>query len=456
MSYVCSIVFPQMSVDAYIKDITNHSYQICGKLFSGDFTQIVKQNHDGSDLSLQHSFYSIDDDGVVKQLGGLSFSENSGGSVSLNLNVTDSVSGESKPVLALSPEGMSISGGIDVVGGSTNFDTTSINVADFDITLGSGATASSQLDGGGIVLGTDASGEKTIRYSGATDSWSSNAGFNVQTGQSFTVNTDTVVLDEAGLTISDIILSNSGLNIGNDVELNAASLTIGETDPVVLDASGLTVGNSLSLSTASGLQAGDISLDNNNGLVIGTGNTALILDGSGLFVGDSIELSVTTGLTLGTINLSTLGLFVGADLELSQANGLVLSDVVLKNEGLTFESATGDVVLDDEGVYIGDTFSITKTGGLALGPGIQISDTSVSFGAAPDETVLDDQALKLGEDILLNHDGLYVSNPNSAVYMGPSNQWKISFDSTSENIKFEYFDTNSSSYVVKMELKSSD
>lgn len=419
-----------MSVEAYIKDITNHSYQICGKLFSGDFTQIVKQNHDGSDLSLQHSFYSVDDDGVVKQLGGLSFSENSGGSVSLNLNVTDSVSGESKPVLALSPEGMSVSGGIDVVGGSTNFDTTSINVADFDITLGSGATESSQLDGGGIVLGTDASGTRTILYSGGADSWSSNAGFNVETGQSFTVNTDTVVLDEAGLTISDIVLSNSGLNIGDEVVLNANSLTIGETDPVVLDASGLTVGNSLSLSTASGLKAGDISLDSNNGLVIGTGNTALILDGSGLFVGDSIELS--------------------------QANGLVLSDVVLKNEGLSFESATGDVILNDEGLYVGETFSITKTGGLALGPGLEISDTSISFGAAPDETVLDDQALKLGEDILLNHDGLYVSNPNSAVYMGPSNQWKISFDATSENIKFEYFDAASSSYVVKMELKSSD
>lgn len=399
-----------MSIEAYIRDVTDHSYQICGKLFSGDFTQIVKQNHDGADLSLRHSFYSIDDDGIVKQLGGMSFSEDAGGSVSLNLNVTDSVSGESKPVLALSPEGVSVSGGIDVVGGSTNFETSSIAVADYDITLGSGATALSDLEGGGIILGTDDSGTKTIRYSVPANSWSSNAGFNVETGMSFTVNTDSVVLDEAGLTISDIVLSQSGLNIGNEVELNSESLTIGALNPVVLNSSGLTVGSSLSLSTSAGLQAGDISLDSDNGLVIGTGNTALILDGSGLFVGDSIELSVDTGLTLGTINLSTLGLTVGSDLEISQANGLVLNSVQL----------------NDTGLYLGDN-----------------------------STVLDDQSLKLGEDVLLNHDGLYFANDSAAIYMGPSNEWKISFNSASQNLKFEYFDSSTSSYVVKMELKSS-
>ena len=445
-----------MSIEAYIKDVTDHSYQICGKLFSGDFTQIVKQNHDGTDLSLQHTFYSIDDDGVVKQLGGLSFEENAGGAVSLNLNVTDATTGEPTPVLALSPQGMSVTGGIDVMGGSTNFETSSISVADYDITLGSGAETVSDLEGGGIVLGTPASGTKTIRFSELMSSWTSNVGFNVETGNSFTVNTDSVVLDEAGLTISDIILSQSGLNIGNEVELNSESLTIGETNPVVLNASGLTVGDSLSLSTAAGLQAGDISLDSDNGLVIGTGTTALILDASGLFVGDSIELSVDTGLTLGTINLSTNGLTVGTDLEISQANGLVFESVALKNSGLTFDSATGDVVLSETGLYLGDDISISKTGGLAFGPNSKLDDVSLSFGTTPDETILDDQSLKLGEDILLNHDGLYFANADSAVYMGPTNQWKISFDSTTQNIKFEFFDTSTNAYVVKMELKSSE
>lgn len=445
-----------MSVEAYIKDVTDHSYQICGKLFSGDFTQIVKQNYDGNDLSLQHTFYSIDDDGIVKQLGGMSFSEDAAGSISLNLNVTDSTTGEPTPVLALSPQGVSVTGGIDVIGGSTNFETTSIAVADYDITLGSGASTLSDLEGGGIVLGSTDSGTMTIRYSVPTDSWTSNTGFNVETGHGFTVNTDSVILNEAGLTISDIILSQSGLNIGDDVELNNQSLTIGITDPVVLDSSGLTVGSNLFLSTTAGLQAGDISLDSNNGLVIGTGTTALILDASGLFVGDSIELSVATGLTLGTINLSSLGLFVGSNLELSEANGLVLSDVVLKDDGLTFDSATGDVVLNENGLYLGNDIFLTKNNGLSFGSNSNLDDISLSFGVSPDETVLDDQSLKLGEDILLNHDGLYFTNASSAVYMGPTNQWKISFDSTTQHLKFEFFDTSTDAYVVKMELKSSD
>lgn len=330
-----------MSVEAYIKDVTDHSYQICGKLFSGDFTQIVKQNHDGSQLSLLHSFYSIDDDGVVKQLGGMNFSEDAEGSVSLNLTVNDAVSGESKSVLALSPDGVSVVGGIDVVGGSTNFETTSIAVADYDINLGSGATSSQDLEGGGIILGTDESGTKTLRYSLTQDSWSSNAGFNVETGLSFTVNTDQVVLDEDGLTITDTVLSQSGLSIGEAVILNAA-----------------------------GLKAGDISLDSNNGLVIGE-----------------------------------------------------------------------SIALNNSGLYIGDDISISTTGGLALGVGL-------------DGTVLDDQSLKFGQDILINHDGVFLPNADAAMYMGPSNEWKISFNSETSNLKFEYFDETTSSYIVKMELKS--
>lgn len=445
-----------MSIEPYIRDVSDHAYQVCGKLFSGDFTQIVKQNNDGTDLSLDHSFYSIDDDGVVKKLGGLSFTEDSIGTISINFDVTDPVSGESTSVLGLSSNGLSVSGGIDVSGGSTTFETSSISVADYDITLGSGAEVLADLEGGGIVLGTLDSGEKTIRFTVAGDTWTSNSGFNVETGHAFTVNTDSVILDEDGLTISDIVLSQSGLNIGDDVELNSVSLTIGVTDPVVLNSSGLTVGSNLSLSTTEGLQAGDISLNSDNGLVIGTGTDALVLDGTGLFVGDSIELSVLEGLTLGTINLSTLGLTVGSDLELSVLNGLVLSDVVLSNSGLTFDSTTGDVTVNEEGIYVGDEISLTKTGGLSLGSSASIDLTSISFGTSPDETVLDDTSLQLGSDVLLNHDGLYFPNNNAAMYMGSTNQWKISFDPTTENLKFEFYDTTAAAYIVKMELKSSD
>lgn len=443
-----------MSIDSYVKDVTNHSYMICGKMFAGDVTQIVKQNNDGTDAQLEHSFYSVDDDGVVKRLGAFTFGENSEGSISMDFYVTDSVTGESTSVLGVGSDGLTVTGGIEVVGGSTTFDTSSISVADIDITLGSGAETISDIDTGGIVLGTTESGEKTIRFSVNMESWTSNVGFNVETGKAFTVNEDSVVLDESGLTIDDIVLSNSGLNIGTDVELNATSLTIGSTDPVILDSSGLVVGSSLSLDTTNGLLVGDIKLNSTDGLVVGTDIS--LNSTNGLVIGTDIVLNVSGGLSLGDINLSTLGLFLGTDLELSLANGLVLENVTMTNSALTYESTTGDVVMNEQGLYVGDEISLTKSGGLTLGTSATLDLTSISFGTSPDESVLDDTSLSLGSDILLNHDGLYMPNTTAAIYMGDTNQWKISFDASSENLKFEYYDSTTDSYVVKMELKSSD
>jgi len=419
-----------MSVEAYIRDVTDHAYQVCGKLFSGDFTQIVKQNNDGTDISLEHGFYSIDDDKNIVKLGSLSFSEDSSGTVSMGFGLFDSVSGETSSILDIGSDGLTVTGGISVIGGSTVFETTSISVADFDIELGSGATLLSDLDGGGLILGTDDSGKKTILYSLALDAWSANAGFNVETGSAFTVNNDTVILDETGLTV------------GTDVLLNATSLTIGSTDPVILNASGLVVGSNLSLDTTNGLIAGDITLNSTAGLVIGT----------------DIELNAVDGLTLGSINLSTLGLFLGTDLELSLANGLVLADTTYTNTALTYNDLTtdGDVVVNEQGIYVGNEISLTKTGGLTLGSGTGISTDSITFGTSPDETVLDDTALTLGTDILVSHDGMFMPNVDAAIFFGDTNQWKISFDSGSENLKFEYYDTTAAAYVVKMELKSSD
>lgn len=431
-----------MSVEAYIRDVTDHSYQICGKLFSGDFTQIVKQNNDGTDVTAEHAFYTIDDDKVVKKLGSVSYTEDATGTISMGFGVFNSTTGTTESILDIGGDGLTVQGGISVIGGSTVFETTSISVADFDIELGSGALLLSELDGGGLILGTVDSGQKSILYSLAMDAWTANAGFNVETGHAFTVNDDTVILDESGLTISDILLSSTGLNIGTEVELSSTALTIGSTDPVILNSSGLVVGTNLSLDTTNGLIAGDITLNSTDGLVIGT----------------DIELNVADGLTLGTINLTTLGLFLGSDLELSLANGLVLPDMTMTNTAITYNDLTtgGDIVVNEQGIYIGDDISLTKTGGLNLGSGASIDLESISFGIAPDQTVLDDTSLVLGTDITLNHDGLYMPNTDAAIYMGDTNQWKISFDSTSENLKFEYYDSTSAEYVVKMELKSSN
>lgn len=457
----------------YITDVTNRAITISGVHYSSDVIQIVKDNGLG-EFKLEHSFYSIDDLGVTKKLGGFSFKE-TGGSLGMSFDVTDD-SGVSQPVLELT------SGGVEVSGGNASFGTSSVEVEDIDLTLGSGATTPSDIDKGGIILGTPSSGEVQIIYSQPDEFWSTNTGFNIESGNALTVNTDTVILDESGLKIDDIVLSQTGLAIGQEVSITSSAITLGSTDPVILNSNGLTVGtdlsldlanglkidditlsqtglaigadvsvtssaitlgtvdpvilnsdglsvgSTLSLDTTNGLLAGDITLNSTDGLVIGTGSTALILDNTGLNVGSDLKLDST-------------GLFVG-DTEFSVANGLVFDDVTLKNTGLTFEdTVTGDVVVDNQGVYIGPDISLTKNGGLSLGSGTSLSSQSIAFGSSPNETFIDDT-------------GVYIKNNTSAIYMGDSNQWKISFDSTTNNLQFQFFNTSTSTYVVKAEMKS--
>jgi len=415
------------NIEDYISDLSNRAISISGDIYGKNFTQVIHDPQDGSDIELGHTFYSITDVGTIKKLGGISFTE-TGGTVGMSFDVIDSA-GASTSILGIGADGLTVSGGIDVSGGSTNFETSTINVADFDIVLGSGATELSQLDGGGVIVGTDTSGTISLLYSFANDFWSANTGMNVESGHGFTVNTDSVVLNESGLKIDDILLSQTGLEIGTAVSISSSAITLGSgINPVILDASGLAVGADLSLDTTNGLQAGDITLNNSVGLLIGTGVSALTLDSTGLFVGSDIELSVASGLTLGDTNLA---------------------------DALTFSNATtGDVIVNDNGIQIGPDISITKAGGLALGPDATISTTSISFGMSPDETIIDDTSVQLGTDALLNHDGLYFGNEDAAIYMGGSNEWKVSVDPVTKNMTFQFYDTVSGTYITKTEIKS--
>lgn len=444
------------TIEGYIRDLSAAAIHSCGSVYCNNLVQVIAEE-EGADFTLEHSFYAINSEGVYRKLGGLSFTEE-GGEIGMSFDLTNS-EGVTEPILGLS------SSGLEITGGSASFETTSIEVSDIDITLGSGALLPTDIDQGGINLGTIDSGIISILYSTADGFWTTNTGFNVQTGHAFTVNTDTVVLDESGLKIDDIVLSQTGLQIGI-------------VDPVILDSSGLSVGSDLSLNTSTGLTAGDITLNSTDGLLIGSEVSVtssaitlgtvdpVILDSSGLSVGSNLSLNTSSGLTAGDITLNSAdGLLIGSDLTLdstglfigdaqfSVANGIVFDDVTLTNTALTYTGTTGgDVILNEEGIYIGTDISLTKTGGLEMVGGVVTE--SVTIGVSPDETVLDDTSLQLGTDLLVNHDGLYLNNTDAAIYLGDTQQWKIVFDPATENLKFQYYDTTTSAYVTKTEMKS--
>lgn len=204
-----------------------------------------------------------------------------------------------------------------------------------------------------------------------------------------------------GLTVANdqVVLNEVGLTIGDKVSISSTGMTLGSVSPVSITALGIELGDDISLTVASGLNIDDSVLLTSSALTIGT-VSPVVLDGTGLVVGDVISLN-EQGLRTGDVSLDSGGLIIGTDITLSVSDGLTIGE---------------------------------------LG----------SVGA----TVLDNTSLQLGESVLLNQEGLNLAGEKSSIFFGPASEWKISYDHTTSNILFQYYDSPSESYVTKMELKS--
>ena len=403
-------------IEGRIRDVPNLASQVTGTLYT---KQIVQVQEAEEPIELQHSFYTRSVDGVNTKIGAIKWTESG-----ISFDVLDTNTGTIDSVFEVT------SSGISVNNGTASFGTAEVNVEDKDLVLGSSKTSLASLNGGGILLGRllDDDGNTLLTedpisfiYNNVSEFWSTNIGLNVEPGHAFTIG------------VSDLLSASPSVPL---VSLDETGLTIaGATTPedIVLSSSGLSVGEDLSLTTANGLTiAGTTSVDD------------ITLSTSGLVVGSALSLTPSSGLVAGDIILnSTDGLEIGDELSLSSTNGLLFEAPA--------GDLTGDVRLDLEGIFIGNDISITKTGGLNVG---SISGDSITFGISPDETTLDDTSLQLGQDILLNHDGLSLENEDAALFLG-GKKWRIVFDSTTDNLKFQYDSTGGSgTYVTKAEMKS--
>lgn len=385
------------SLEAKVRDLTSHSSASFGNVFTQNLVQTVKKV-DGGDTNFNTLYYSVDDDGVVTKVGGFNLLMDEAGDTSMTFTATNK-EGEQVPLLDMSPSGIQISGALTVLGDGIDFETPSLEVTDESITLASEAVNHSDLDQGGFVLGTEASGTKTFLYQSALDTWSTNAGFNVEAGYGITVANDEVILNEAGL------------KIGADVSVSSTGMTLGTTSPVSITASGIELGDDISLTVSSGLNIADSVLLTSASLTIGD-TSPVVLDNTGLVVGSAISLN---------------------------ADGLV----------------AGDVSLDSDGLVIGSDIALSLSSGLTIGDSMSLTTESLVLGSV-NPTILDDTSLQLGASVLLNQDGAFFSSTNASVFFGDSNQWKIWFDATNDTLKFDYYDTGSESYVTKMQLKPTD
>lgn len=463
---------------AQLKSVADRPTSINGDQIVRDLFQIGTS--DGiNPVAVNHTFHGVTTEGVVYPLASLNVTESGVntqiGSIGLNTFDTD---GNTTPVLDVGEGGMTVHGGLNVVGGSAIFETSIIEVEDKSLVLASGSITTSDLDGGGVILGNTDSGTIQYIYDVNNNNWNSSVGINIGAGHALTIGDTGVILDETGLILGNFTLDSdgyslgddvslgpdgliigdislttlSGLLIGDDITMNTTGIILGSTNPVVLDTTGITIGSELSLNIGTGLLIGDdLSLTPSGGLEIGT----------------DISLTSSSGLQINDISLTTDGLTVGGDdpivlnpagltfpdLQLSTSTGLSISDnVVLNDNSLTIGPAE-DVIIDNNGITVGDFGSFTKTGGMNIGTDMSLSEDSITFGTA-ESTIIDDSSVALGSDILLNHDGLYLTNEQSAVYLGGTT-WKIAYDSTTQNLLFQFYDSVSGTYITKTEIKNS-
>lgn len=317
---------------AYVKDLSLYPTSISGDQIVQNLIQVGQS--DGIDpVSLDHDFYGISEQGQVFSMASFRVVENgpNTNTGTLELHVYNS-SGVSVPILTIGEDGATVSGSFNVKGEHTSLETTSVVVEDKDMVLASGATSLAHLDKGGIILGTEESGTKSMLYDAVGDNWTSNVGVNIDAAAAFTVGDTQTILDGTGLTVGEVSLTAGSLRLASDVSLETG-----------------------------GLQIGDISITPLGGLVIGDPD--------------------------------------GAD-------------------------AINSVVVDKSGLKIGEDVSLGVDTGLSLGSGV-----------------------------LLDQQGLQLKNTEAAVYLGETG-WKIAYDASSQHLVFEFYDSNSNSYVTKAEIKA--
>lgn len=288
---------------AYAKDLSRYPTSISGDQIVQNIIQVGQS--DGIDpVSLDHAFYGISEQGTVFSMVSFRVVEsgpntNKG---SLELHVYNS-EGVSVPILTIGEDGTTVSGSLNVMGGHTSFETTSVVVEDKDMVLASGAKSLADLDSGGIILGTSDSGTKTLLYDSVGDKWESNTGINVDAEAAFTVGDNQTILDGTGLTIGEVSLTAGSLSLSQGVSLDVAGLKIGDTSITPLG--GLVIG----------------SPD-------GSGVGSVVVDNSGVTIGEEVSLGVESGLSLG-------------------------SDILLDQQGLHLKNTESAVYLGETGWKIG-------------------------------------------------------------------------------------------------------
>ena len=221
--------------------------------------------------------------------------------------------------LRLEPKGTGkvvIDGDFDVQGTQTTINSTTLDVDDKNITMGSvDNPTDGGADGGGLTL--KGATDKTIIWDNANDNWTSNQDWNLPTGKVFKINNVSKLSnDTLGATVLNSSLTSTGVLAGGSIDDTFGNIDIGTSvvtagqlniDQIRIDGNTISstsgqlildAATSLNLSDDSALAIGNMTLD----AIYGAADAIAIGDNSN----DAVSIYRVTALTaIGDLDIGT-------------------------------------------------------------------------------------------------------------------------------------------------------
>jgi hypothetical protein len=226
---------------------------------------------------------ALDVVGDARVTGVVTTSQFSTGASGTGINInTNTISGPS--LLYIDPAAVGdntgavrIKGDLYVDGAQTVINSTTIDLADFRIGIGTTATSDIVLDGAGIGIGS-ASNQKTLTWNDTSDSLKSSENFDVASGKTYKINGTSVLSNN---TLGSSVVTSSLTSVGT-----LGSLSVGNINSTGIMTATYYYGNGSNL-------AGIATTKN---LTVGTRTTAVSIS----VVGTGMTVSLRSG--IGTVN----------------------------------------------------------------------------------------------------------------------------------------------------------
>ena len=218
---------------------------------------------------------------------------------------------------------LTVSGDLTVSGTTTTVNSTQVDVADKNITLGNVSTPTdSTADGGGISL--KGATDKLFRWLNATDSWTSSEHIDLASGKEFKINGTSVL---SGSTLGSGVTGSSLTSVGTIATGTWNGTDIGVAHGGTGASNASTARTNLGVAIGSDVQAYDADLDNLSGCQSGasaalaalTSTEVQILDGATV---TTTELNILDGVTSTAAELNILDGVTSTTAELNILDGV--------------------------------------------------------------------------------------------------------------------------------------